>query len=262
MAIAKNSTSRRTVRRQELVEAAVAVFSAKGVSAASVDDIVRAAGVAKGTFYLYFATKDDAVNAVAAAMVEGVAARIEAAATDASRSPVERLLAFGEGPSRRRRRAVRARAHRGLPPAGEPPAARPDRRAGARPAGPGGRGDHRRRDRGRASSARRTRDAPPRTSWPASASLHEVVCDPAGRARGRSTSSTQFVLRGLGYDGELRRDGSERSRGQDQRPDEALSRRRAGRRSGRPARRAVARSTPSSGSTARASRRRSGCCSG
>ena len=97
MAIAKNPTSRREVRRQELVDAAVAVFSAKGVSAASVDDIVRAAGVAKGTFYLYFTTKDDAVNAVAAAMVEGVAARVEAAATDPSRSPVERLLAFGAG---------------------------------------------------------------------------------------------------------------------------------------------------------------------
>lgn len=97
MAIAKNPTSRREVRRQELVEAAVAVFSAKGVSAASVDDIVRAAGVAKGTFYLYFATKDDAVNAVAAAMVEGVAARVEAAATDPNHAPVERLLAFGAG---------------------------------------------------------------------------------------------------------------------------------------------------------------------
>jgi AcrR family transcriptional regulator len=97
VAIAKDPTSRREVRRQELVEAAVAVFSAKGVSAASVDDIVRAAGVAKGTFYLYFTTKDDAVNAVAAAMVEDVAGRVEAAATDRTRSPVERLLAVGEG---------------------------------------------------------------------------------------------------------------------------------------------------------------------
>jgi AcrR family transcriptional regulator len=35
--------ARREVRRQELVEAAIAVFSAKGVAAASVDDIVRAA---------------------------------------------------------------------------------------------------------------------------------------------------------------------------------------------------------------------------
>ena len=90
-------TGRRDIRRQELLEAAVAVFSAKGVAAASVDDIVRAAGVAKGTFYLYFATKDDAVNAVASAMVEGVAERVQAVATDSTRSPVERLLAFGAG---------------------------------------------------------------------------------------------------------------------------------------------------------------------
>jgi AcrR family transcriptional regulator len=95
--IVKDRSSRREVRRQELVEAAAAVFSAKGVTAASVDDIVRSAGVAKGTFYLYFATKDDAVNAVAGAMVEGVAERVQAVATDPTRSPVERLLAFGAG---------------------------------------------------------------------------------------------------------------------------------------------------------------------
>lgn len=97
MTQADRRTARREVRRKELVEAAVAVFSANGVSAASVDDIVRAAGVAKGTFYLYFETKDDAVNAVAGAMVEGVADRVEAAASDRGRSPVERLLAFGAG---------------------------------------------------------------------------------------------------------------------------------------------------------------------
>lgn len=87
---------RRTARRAALLDAAIEVFSDRGVSAASVDDIVRAAGVAKGTFYLYFATKDDAVNAVAAWMVEGVADRVEAVARDSARSPVERLMAFGE----------------------------------------------------------------------------------------------------------------------------------------------------------------------
>jgi AcrR family transcriptional regulator len=97
--IVKDRSSRREVRRQELVDAAVAVFSTKGVAAASVDNIVRAAGVAKGTFYLYFATKGDAVNAVASAMVEGVAERVRAVATDATRSPVERLLGFGAGVS-------------------------------------------------------------------------------------------------------------------------------------------------------------------
>ena len=87
--------SQRVARRAQLVGAALSVFSRDGVAATSVDDIVRAAGVAKGTFYLYFATKDDVVNAVAEQMVEGVADRIAVVATDASRSPVERLLAFG-----------------------------------------------------------------------------------------------------------------------------------------------------------------------
>ena len=85
----------RDVRRRELLQAAVGVFSEKGIAAASVDDIVRAAGVAKGTFYLYFATKDDAINAVAAWMVETVAERIQALAADTDHTPVERLLAFG-----------------------------------------------------------------------------------------------------------------------------------------------------------------------
>ena len=88
-------TRSRDVRRRELLQAAVGVFAEKGIASASVDDIVRAAGVAKGTFYLYFATKDDAINAVAEWMVETVAERIQAIAADADRSPVERLLAFG-----------------------------------------------------------------------------------------------------------------------------------------------------------------------
>ncbi len=52
-------------------------------------------GWRKGTFYLYFATKDDAINAVAEWMVESVAEGIQAIAADTGRSPVERLLAFG-----------------------------------------------------------------------------------------------------------------------------------------------------------------------
>lgn len=92
-----NRAARREARGKELVDAALAVFSSKGVGATSVDDIVRAAGVAKGTFYLYFSTKDDAVNAVAERMVEGVADRIEALANAPDRSPLERLLAFGAG---------------------------------------------------------------------------------------------------------------------------------------------------------------------
>lgn len=46
------------VRREELMDAAQGLFLAKGIAATSVDDIVAAAGVAKGTFYLYFSSKE------------------------------------------------------------------------------------------------------------------------------------------------------------------------------------------------------------
>lgn len=47
----------RDERRATLVSAARDVFAQKGYHATTVDDITRAAGVAKGTFYLYFQEK-------------------------------------------------------------------------------------------------------------------------------------------------------------------------------------------------------------
>jgi len=47
----------RDERHGQLMLAARQVFTSKGYHAATVDDITRAAGVAKGTFYLYFSEK-------------------------------------------------------------------------------------------------------------------------------------------------------------------------------------------------------------
>jgi AcrR family transcriptional regulator len=92
---ASRASERRESRREALVDAAFGVFMDEGVAASSVDDIVEAAGVAKGTFYLYFKTKDDAVNAVAERVVDGVAEIVETAAATPGLSPVERLLTLG-----------------------------------------------------------------------------------------------------------------------------------------------------------------------
>jgi len=48
---------RREQRRGEIVAAAKRVFKEKGYHAASIGDIIDAAGVARGTFYLYFNSK-------------------------------------------------------------------------------------------------------------------------------------------------------------------------------------------------------------
>jgi AcrR family transcriptional regulator len=55
---------RKADRPAEIVEAAMAVFAAKGFAAAKLDDIAARAGVSKGAIYLYFATKEDIFRAV------------------------------------------------------------------------------------------------------------------------------------------------------------------------------------------------------
>ena len=60
----KRSPALRDERRAQLVTAARDVFGQKGYHAATVDDITRAAGVAKGTFYLYFDEKREVYELV------------------------------------------------------------------------------------------------------------------------------------------------------------------------------------------------------
>jgi AcrR family transcriptional regulator len=51
--------------RQRLLDAGARVFAERGYHSARVDDIVRAARTSHGTFYLYFANKDDLLHALA-----------------------------------------------------------------------------------------------------------------------------------------------------------------------------------------------------
>ena len=70
-------------RRSELLSAARSVFGAKGFEDATVSEIVRRAGVAQGTFYLYFPGKD----ALAWAFAETLATRfVEVAEEKTKRS--------------------------------------------------------------------------------------------------------------------------------------------------------------------------------
>jgi AcrR family transcriptional regulator len=64
------------VRREDLLRAGEAVFLAKGMAAASIDEIAAAAEVAKGTFYLYFASKDELVDALRERWIRRIDERI------------------------------------------------------------------------------------------------------------------------------------------------------------------------------------------
>lgn len=58
--------------RSRLLEAAAAEFAAKGLDGARVDDISIAAGLAKGTIYNYFDSKQDVFREVIAAWFEQI----------------------------------------------------------------------------------------------------------------------------------------------------------------------------------------------
>ncbi|MFI5307584.1 MAG: TetR/AcrR family transcriptional regulator [Polyangiales bacterium] len=50
--------AQRGVRRETILKAASALFSRQGYHATSVADVIAAAGISRGTFYLYFDNKD------------------------------------------------------------------------------------------------------------------------------------------------------------------------------------------------------------
>jgi TetR/AcrR family transcriptional regulator, fatty acid metabolism regulator protein len=84
----------RSARRSEIAAAASRAFAQRGVAKTSVSDIVKAAGVAQGTFYLYFDNKDDVVLAVVNDMAERMIAGIAVAVDAAGPTAVDKFLAL------------------------------------------------------------------------------------------------------------------------------------------------------------------------
>jgi len=71
----KRAAVDKTERRQQILSNARDVFAKRGYHAAKIDDIVAAAGVARGTFYLYFEDK----RAIFEEIVDGTFATLGAA---------------------------------------------------------------------------------------------------------------------------------------------------------------------------------------
>jgi AcrR family transcriptional regulator len=61
----KITEAQRETRRQQILEAALRCFSRDGFHNTTTADIVRESGVSQGTLYLYFATKDEIIVALA-----------------------------------------------------------------------------------------------------------------------------------------------------------------------------------------------------
>jgi len=84
----------REARRAEIVSAATAAFAERGIAHTAVSDIVKAAGVAQGTFYLYFKSKDDVVVAAAERIGDVMVDGIERVVAVPGRSAVDKFFAL------------------------------------------------------------------------------------------------------------------------------------------------------------------------
>jgi AcrR family transcriptional regulator len=80
------------VRKREILLAARELFVSKGYEQTSVNDILKIVDIAKGTFYYYFASKEDVLEAIIVDIVEEGAKRAENILNDKSNSLVNRIM--------------------------------------------------------------------------------------------------------------------------------------------------------------------------
>jgi AcrR family transcriptional regulator len=86
----KVGASRRARTEERILGAALHVFAAKGSSAPVIDDFVKAADIARGTFYNYFRSTDELFDATAAWLLDDLAQSIDGALEEIN-DPVARI---------------------------------------------------------------------------------------------------------------------------------------------------------------------------
>lgn len=79
-------------RRDEILKAAETLFSVKGYDKCTVNDILNVVGIAKGTFYHYFKSKEEVLDAIIQRITDMAAERAEKVMQDTSLSPLNKLM--------------------------------------------------------------------------------------------------------------------------------------------------------------------------
>lgn len=79
-------------RQNEILDTAQRLFAKKGYEKCTVNDILNEIGIAKGTFYHYFKSKEEVLNGIIDRAAKQMLERAQAAAQNPSLSSQEKLL--------------------------------------------------------------------------------------------------------------------------------------------------------------------------
>ena len=89
---------KKLAKKIKLIDVAYDLFTSKGVNITPIDDVVKLAGVAKGTFYLYFKDKYDLLDQIiisrSEAMVFDALNLLEKESENREMQPAEKLIFF------------------------------------------------------------------------------------------------------------------------------------------------------------------------
>ncbi|MEA1907201.1 MAG: TetR/AcrR family transcriptional regulator [Euryarchaeota archaeon] len=81
-------------RRSELIDTAEELFLENGYEETTISEIVRNAGVAQGTFYHYFKSKDEVLSAITDRWIEEIRAGMEDIASRDGSDAIEKIIGF------------------------------------------------------------------------------------------------------------------------------------------------------------------------
>lgn len=100
------SQAHRTARRDQVIDAALVLFTDEGFHATGMADIIRGSGMSAGAVYVYFRSKDDLIEAVVTERVMGEVGATFAALVDSGEpiplvdalaAAISRIEAFATG---------------------------------------------------------------------------------------------------------------------------------------------------------------------
>ncbi len=96
MGIQERKQRERERRRQQIIVAAKRVFSEKGFSKSTMEDIAREAELSPGTLYLYFKNKDELYASLSLRILQYLNIRLEDVKKETDTAPPQKIVAIKE----------------------------------------------------------------------------------------------------------------------------------------------------------------------